>query len=192
MYVEKEYNEQWNRFRGGDARELGNIYDQHILLLYRYGNKLTTDRSTVEDSIQDVFAELWKRRENISPTTSIKFYLFRALRQKIVRQLTHQRPSLHLESTIQVAHTVEASLTEEQIHKLQQALSHLSPRQKEAIYLKFYNRLSNDEIAAVMNIDKRTVYNVVSQALSRLKQQLKPAFNILQMLAWLTLLAISI
>ncbi len=191
MDREKKYDEQWELFRAGHAQALGAIYDQYILLLYRYGHKLTSDRSIVEDSIQDVFAELWKRRDRISPTTSVKFYLFRSLRRKIFRQLKHQLPAVALEDEIRVSHeamNATSSLTEEQVYALQQAITHLSPRQKEAIYLKFYNRLSNDEIAEVMEIDKRTVYNLVSQALGQLKQELKPTVNVLQLIGWLTLL----
>ena len=188
MLAEKTYDTQWECFRAGDAQALGRMYDQYILLLYRYGHKLTTDRSLVEDCIQDVFAELWKRRDRISPTTSVKFYLFRALRQKIVRQRKYQSRRL-AEDAIAVSHeslaTADPSFTEDQLQALRQALAHLSPRQKEAIYLKFYNRLSNDEIAAVMEIDKRTVYNLVSQALGRMQQELTPDFNVLPMIGWL-------
>lgn len=189
MRAEKKYDEQWELFRAGHAPALGTIYDQYVLLLYRYGHKLTSDRSVVEDSIQEVFAELWKRRERISPTTSVKFYLFRALRQKILRELKHHRPTLSLEDVIHVSHAIDTSLPEKQAQQLRQALSHLGPRQKEAIYLKFYNRLSNDEIAAVMEIDKRTVYNLVSQALGQLKRELKVAWSALQLIGWLLLLS---
>src|SRR5690606_41088830 len=53
--------------------------------LLNYGYKITSDRTLIEDSIQDLFFELWKNRANISETTSIRFYLFKALRYKIVR-----------------------------------------------------------------------------------------------------------
>ena len=189
-HLDKKYDQLWERFRMSDAQALGVIFDQHILLLYRYGHKLTTDKTVVEDCIQEVFAELWKRRDRISPTTSIKFYLFRALRQKILRELKHHHPTLFLEDVILVSHEAleDPSLTEIQKQKLHQALSNLSPRQKEAVYLKFYNRLSNDEIAAVMEIDKRTVYNLISQALGRLQQELKPVWNTLHLIEWLILL----
>ena len=192
MRVEKKYDEQWELFRAGHAPALGAIYDQYILLLYRYGHKLTSNRAVVEDSIQEVFAELWKRRERISPTTSVKFYLFRALRQKILRELKYHRPTLLLEDVIHISHDIGTSLPEEQAQKLRQALSRLGPRQKEAIYLRFYNRLSNDEIADVMEIDKRTVYNLVSQAIGQLKRDLKPALNTLQLIGWLLLLSQSV
>ena len=143
----------------------------------------------VEDSIQEVFAELWKRRDRISPTTSVKFYLFRALRQKILRELKYHCPTLSLEDVIHISHDIGTFLPEEQAQKLRQALSRLGPRQKEAIYLRFYNRLSNDEIATVMEIDKRTVYNLVSQALGQLKRDLKLTLNALQLIGWLLLLS---
>ena len=190
MYVGQGYDQQWEHFRNGDAQALGEIYDQYILLLYRYGHKLTTDRSLVEDCIQEVFAELWKRRNRISPTTSVKFYLFRALRRKILWQLK-SLPRLSAEDFTTVSHNLLAtgpSLTEEQINDIHRALAHLSPRQKEAVYLKFYSRLSNDQVAEVMEIDKRTVYNLISQSLGRLQHELQSSFNIIRLIGWPILL----
>ncbi len=181
-----DHDAQWERFRSGEASALGAIYDQHVRALYSYGHKLAADRALVEDSIQDVFAELWKRRKRISPTTSVKFYLLGALRRKIVRELKKQRATLPLEKAIHVSHTVQDHLSDEQAHALRKALAQLGPRQQEAIYLRFYNRLTNDEIAELMEIDKRTVYNLVSQALARLNERLKPVLH--PLLGWLTLL----
>lgn len=41
--------------------------------------------------------------------------------------------------------------------------------QKEAIYLKFYNGLSNNEIPQVMNVNEQSVYSHVSQAIIRMQ-----------------------
>jgi RNA polymerase sigma factor (sigma-70 family) len=180
------HDAQWERFRAGEAAALGAIYDQHVRALYGYGHRLTPNRALVEDSIQDVFAELWKRRKRIRPTTSAKFYLLVALRRKIVRELKKQRTMLPLEEALHVSHTIQNSLSDEQAIALREALAQLGPRQQEAIYLRFYNRLTNDEIAELMEIDKRTVYNLVSQALARLNRRLKPVMHYL--LGWLTLL----
>ncbi len=61
------------------------LYKSHIEILYRYGHKLTTDTQLVEDSIQDMFIELWNSRKRLSDTDSIKYYLFRILRRKITQ-----------------------------------------------------------------------------------------------------------
>ena len=182
------YDPEWDLFLSGSTSALGAIYDRHILLLYRYGHTLTTSRSLVEDSIQDVFAELWKRHHQISRTTSVKFYLFRCLRNRILYQLKQYRTSTLSEEALNISHVVEESLDEEQVHELRQALTHLGPRQREAIYLKFYNRLNNDDIAAIMDIDKRTVYNLVSLALKRLQYELKPTLGkLLMVVGWFVL-----
>jgi DNA-directed RNA polymerase specialized sigma24 family protein len=51
----------------------------------------------------------------------------------------------------------------------------LSPRQKEVIYLRFYRKLSNEEIAEVMVLSLPSVYNIVSKALSVLEKHITPS-----------------
>jgi RNA polymerase sigma factor (sigma-70 family) len=50
------------------------------------------------------------------------------------------------------------------------ALQSLSERQKEAVYLKFYDGLSNTEIAEVMQINVQSVYNHVSEAIAEMQE----------------------
>src|SRR5690606_16061393 len=81
----KEFDPQWCAFKKGDKKAFSTIYKAHIHDLLNYGYKVTSDRKLIEDSIQDLFLELWQNRERLSETTSIRFYLFKALRYKIVR-----------------------------------------------------------------------------------------------------------
>lgn len=62
----------------------------------------------------------------------------------------------------------------EQLHKqLTHVFQKLSSRQKEIIYLKFYNDLSYDEIAQLLDLEKKAVYNAVSKAMVVLRKGIK-------------------
>jgi RNA polymerase sigma factor (sigma-70 family) len=50
-----------------------------------------------------------------------------------------------------------------------EALLSLTHRQKEAVYLKFYNGLTNDEISEVMQVNKQSVYNHISKAIQKMQ-----------------------
>ena len=61
--------------------------------------------------------------------------------------------------------------TSREIHQfLLQALNKLGPRQKEAIFLKFYFGMSNSEIGEVMDLQDQSVRNTLHEALKLLKQ----------------------
>ncbi|HEY9488870.1 MAG TPA: sigma factor, partial [Chryseosolibacter sp.] len=82
---EKKADFIWKAFKKGSKEAFATIYKEHVRDLLNYGYKVTSDRRLIEDSIQDLFFELWKNRSGLSDTDSIRFYLFRALRYKIVR-----------------------------------------------------------------------------------------------------------
>ena len=75
--------ELWNEFREGSHEAFQRLYQLYARDLLSYGNKVTGNTQLIEDSIHDLFIELWQSRNNLSQTDSIKFYLFRSLRNKI-------------------------------------------------------------------------------------------------------------
>src|SRR5690349_1563402 len=82
---DKKVDATWQAFRKGSKEAFAKIYRDHVRELVNYGYKVTTDRRLIEDSIQDLFVEIWQSRARLSETTSVRFYLFKALRYKIIR-----------------------------------------------------------------------------------------------------------
>jgi RNA polymerase sigma factor (sigma-70 family) len=156
----------------------GQIYDLHIQELLSYGYRITRDRQLIKDSIQDLFLYLWAHRENLSPTDSIKFYLYRSLRNRIIRTL-EKSPGATLE-TSEIPENILSDLPFEsewmdreqkqaQNVQLQKALGLLPKRQQEVIQLRYYHDFSLEEIAQMLNINNQSVRNHISQAIIRLR-----------------------
>ena len=168
----------WQRLRQGDRAAFDVVFHRYIYLLYHYGHKITADKMVVEDCVQDLFTNLWEKRNQLGSTTSVKYYLFASLRRRLIRRLNQEnRRSVPPDPEFAFVKSPEACIveqqqTKEQLDKLQQVLGRLTKRQKEAIYLKFYSQLSYDEIARTMGLNKRTVYNLVSQAIETMRRDL--------------------
>ena len=64
-------------------------------------------------------------------------------------------------------------LQKEQSEKLRRSLVTLTKRQREAIFLKFYNDLSYSDIASIMDLQVDSVYNIISKAIESLRHKLK-------------------
>src|SRR5690606_21215281 len=77
----------WSQFKSGNKKALESIYRSYINDLINYGYKITPDADLIKDAIQDLFIELWKSRENLCNVIEPKFYLFKALRNKLYRDL---------------------------------------------------------------------------------------------------------
>jgi RNA polymerase sigma factor (sigma-70 family) len=170
----------WKAFKKGDKKAFAAIYRDHVRNLLNYGYKVTSDRRVIEDSIQDLFFELWKNRAGLSDTTSVRFYLFRALRYKIMRNLKSSAASV-LQQLEEVPEAFDLShenyLIGLEVQSLQMAhlkdlITKLPRRQQEAINLRYYHNFSNEEIARIMGVNYQSACKFLYSALKTLKANL--------------------
>lgn len=175
---------RWRQFKNGDRDAFAAIYQQHILALIAYGLKLCPDHDLLKDQIQELFVELWNARENLSLTNSVKFYLFKALRYKLIR-LEKNRHSREVSLSDapewvgdRLHHPVETSIIEQEqaesrIARLKTALHDLTARQQEVIHLRYYQGFTHDQIAVLLNMNHQSVSNLLHRALVRLRDKLR-------------------
>ena len=175
-------NEQelWDSFRNGCEDSYALIYQRYFHTLYSYGLKVCSEREIVKDCIQDLFIHIWKSRERLSTTTSIKFYLFRSLKTRLIDSFKFQQKHFQLseydlkQETVcsEELNIIVAQTSEAQMKRVLLALDKLTERQKESLKLKFYENLSSEEIGKRMSISVEGVYNLVSKALSNFSKNL--------------------
>ncbi|QJD79321.1 RNA polymerase sigma factor [Spirosoma rhododendri] len=181
-------DELWQRFRSGDEQAFTAIYNAHFTTLYRYGYHIANDDELVKDTIQTLFIDLWRGRRNLSPTDSIKFYLLKAMRRQVYRAIRQQSAAF---TDADAAHGLSFSpefdfitleVQAQQQAQLRQAIDQLSHRQREAITLLYIDGLAYPEIADMMAVQVRTVYNLVYEALEKLRKLLvQPGFWVMLM-----------
>ncbi|GAB2587501.1 RNA polymerase sigma factor [Spirosoma areae] len=172
--------ELWETFRQGDRAAYTVLMERHYCPLYSYGTKLTFDKEVVKDCIQEVFLELWQRRATIGVAETPRFYLLRALQRKIHRaihrnRVFYQSSVIDPDTDFNVEFSIEADLIsrqeqEEKVRQLATMVATLSPRQKQLIYLRFYQDLDFDEIAELMELNRQSVYNLLRESLLRLRK----------------------
>ncbi len=147
--------------------------------MLNYGTKFLPDAEAVEDCIQELFLSLWQNRATLGETDHIKPYLLKATRRKVIRQATQQKRRLvgllPAEYAFEVALSAEQALVlaetdAEKVAKLQALLQALPPRQKEILYLLFYQDLGYAEIGQIMSLSYQSARNLVHRALKLLKK----------------------
>ncbi len=179
----------WSSFKRGDKEALSVIYRTYIRTLYNYGTRLTHDDGLVEDCIQDLFIEIWRNRAHLSDTDSIKYYLFRALRRKIARRYNQlnkhvqhgELPGAYEGEAVapyESEWVLEEAASARKEH-LQAAITHLTKRQKEILFLRYYENLSHQEIASIMVLTPQAVYNLIHKTLAALRQHLTYLISLL-------------
>lgn len=175
-------DERWEEFKRGNKAAFEDLYKTYAPALMDYGCKIVRTRALVEDSIQDLFIELWKSRKTISSTSSVKFYLFKAIRFKICRNLEKNRLCLaeSLEDQLfrcgdatEEEKLIASEIHREQLVRLREVMQKLPARQLEAINLRYFHHFSNEEIARLMGINYLSACKLVYAGIKTLKQNLR-------------------
>lgn len=175
-------SEQWNAFRAGSDVAFGAIARHYYRSLFSYGLKFSKDKEFVKDCIQDLFLELWAKRDTLGDTSFVKFYLLKSLRRKIHRESMKRNwmadeEELDFETEMTGETSIEQQIiewetSEELLGTLNQQIVLLTKRQQEIIYLRFFENMDNESIAQVMSISKQAVANLLYRTIQELKDRL--------------------
>ena len=167
----------WNAFRSGDDAALITMFDLHARSLYNYGYKIAVDKEMVKDAIQDLFADLFQNRSGLGETNAIRFYLFKSLRRRLVRSKLRIRTfnffDFEQDSPSHEFVLISEQASEEQRNRVSVSISQLSRKQQEAIFFRYHEDLSYDQIAELMSIRKQTVYNLINGSIKILRDILR-------------------
>lgn len=182
--IENKDTELWNRFRQGEEQALYTLYDQYYHLLLFLGLKICTNSEPVKDCIQQVFLYLWEKKESLGIVNNVKSYIITSFKRRLLLQLQqekkdngllslwmNQEPGDDIPSSEQVL--IQQQQHKEAVGRIQEAITLLSPRQKELINLRFYEERSYEEIVNITGLTHRTVYNHLYEALKTLKLSLE-------------------
>ncbi len=173
--MRKSDYELWQELKQGKEEAVTQIMQYYYADLYQYSLKIFGDTELSKDCIQEIFMEIWTKREKLADVQYIKPYLFKSLRRKIFYHKNQKKKELDLEIEFDVVFSHEDFLIQElnlqeKQAKLIQALNQLSKRQREAIYLRFYEGLNYEQIAEIMGITHQPLYNLIYKSLKLLRE----------------------
>ena len=172
----------WKDMISGNKKSFEDLYKQYFQALINYGLRITKNENLIEDAVQELFISIWNNRTNLSEVNEVKFYLFRSLKNRILRQL--EKDIFDKSEDIDVYLDFLNSISEEQkkidseqfdanLDTLQRAIAHLPIRQQEVINLKYYHDFTLDEIAKLMDVNKQSVSNLLFRSYAILRKLLK-------------------
>lgn len=180
MTKRQPYNnyELWIQFKSGDRLAFQLIYRIHHKILISYGNKISQDAELVRDAVQDLFLNLWVRRQNLADTDNIEPYLKTSLRHDLVRKINESRTGVpfdgfsendHLVERFYSLHTNDSEETEETFVRLEKALTKLPTRVSQALIMRYFDKMGNQEIAERMDINYQSVNNNIHRGVETLR-----------------------
>lgn len=188
--IKEDELELWKSFLQGSDHCLEKLYRRYFDELFAYGKKWLNDTQITEDSIQDLFIKLLRSRKNLSTPVSVKFYLLKAFRSIVLDKIKIKNRFNLIdepnEDLFQVGLSPEDGMIENEEailirKKLIKALEKLTPRQREAIYLKYSQGLSYANVSEMMELTPKATYKLMARAIDALKQQI-PLYILVQLL----------
>lgn len=184
----------WREMLAGNVASFEMLTDVTYDLLFQYGNKFCKDRELIKDCIQDVFLEIWEKRSSISKDIPPKAYLLASLRRRLHRMiqknrmlfLDHLLPDEGFDIAFNAEHQfIQSEYDQQMASRITHMLNGLPKRQKEAIYLKFFEDMDRDEIAAIMDIHPQSVSNLLQTAFKFLKSQWRSVVSLFLLLRFI-------
>ena len=169
----------WHKFQQGDYVVLGDLFQKFYKELYYYGLKLVFIPDLVKDTIQDIFADVWSRRQKMEKIRNIRAYLFISVRRELLRRVEKFRKEGLLQegaiSSLEFSKEdfiIQEETGSEAMRLLLQSLKQLTERQREVIFLRFNHELEFSEIASVLGMNVQSVRNLLFRALEKLRSDL--------------------
>ncbi|GAA2301810.1 hypothetical protein GCM10010149_58870 [Nonomuraea roseoviolacea subsp. roseoviolacea] len=160
-----------------DRVDVATIFAEHHVGLVRLALIMVGDRATAEDVVQDAFARTHAGRSRLRDPDKALVYVRSAVlngcRSVLRRRATVFRRAVPYEPPVWSAES--AALVGEERRQVLVALSALPPRQREALTLRYYLDLTDQEIADTMGISGGTARSTIARGLAALGRALGEA-----------------
>ena len=163
--------------KGDDQAAYRTLFDRYYKYLLVTAYAYVKDNNTIRDLAQDVFFEIWKKRNTLN-ISNVKAYLRRAVINKSLNHIKAQR--LDFEETndsfdVPAKSNVQEQLEADQLQSvINKAVESLPDRCRVVFALRRFEGLRVKEIAAKMDISPKTVENQLTKAMKILKKAVEP------------------
>lgn len=162
----------------GDKKAFTAIYEAYHANLYVYAFKLVADADEAADIVQDVFIYIWEKRVELLIRGPLLPYLYQCVRHRFLNLTDHRKVQEKFANYVQHGivngvDTISSHIAEKElISYLDSVVAGFSKRMGEVFLLK-QEGLSNEEIADRLQLSVKTVKNLSSESIKRLKLKLK-------------------
>ncbi len=173
----------WSRFCKDDRAAFDIVYATYFPILFQYCFRFTTDRSLIKDVLQDFFLTTFIKPPRGAAVQHVKSYLLVAVRRQLFKALrnaavTENNLTEEGDYDFQLELAADSFLIEKQTtHNRDTALQHiingLTPRQREAVYLYFFENISYEQIAVILSLKEvKYARTLIYRALEEMREVL--------------------
>lgn len=170
------------RLTDDDHAAFAEMYERYKGVLFSHAFKILKDEDEAKDVVQELFATIWIRRNEISIKTTLSAYLYTSTRNRVLDMIAHQSvQDRYLNSLSEFIEKGEW-VTDEQMREkeltelIDKEIAQLPAKMRQVFELSRYQEYSYNEIATELQISDKTVKKQVHNALQILRRKLDFAF----------------
>lgn len=166
----------------GDKNAFESVFKKYYKHLCAYANQIVADLDISEEIVQEMFFQLWQKRDSLSIETSLKSYLFRAIHNNCLNYIKHNKVKQAYSQ--QILYENNDSLdnhyliddSKELLGLIGKAVEKLPPERKKVFIMIRYEDRKYKEVAEILGISVKTVENQMGKAMKFLREELKEYF----------------
>ena len=157
------------------------LFKTYYKRLHRAAYQILHDESLADDIVQEVFIQIWSKKDELNITSTIEGYLVKATINKALTCIEQNKSvkKVALEDHLEFSSALDQLKSNDFDYKIFQdivyaSLDSLPPRCKTIFVLSRFENMKNKEIAEHLDVSVKTIENQMTIAISRLNSELKP------------------
>jgi len=168
----------------GDHRAYTEIYDRYSGLLYIHAYKRIRNREEARDLIHELFTVLWVKRQEINLKTELSAYLYRAVRNRVIDLVNHQKMQASYVSSFHGLASNGTNVTDHAVRQkelsqlIEKEISALPEKMQQVFNLSRNEYMSHKEISETLEISELTVRKQINNALKVLRPKLSKLLSL--------------
>jgi RNA polymerase sigma-70 factor (family 1) len=168
------------RFKFGNIKAFGEIFECHNRLLYYFVRRLIGDDIEAQDIVFDTFRKLWLRKDHFESLANIKAFLYITARNsgidylRLIKQRKEAEKALAIYTDISVEEIDNKIVETELLEEVYNKINDLPETERKIFKLHYEEGMSLKEIAGKLNISQESVRVKKYRALELIRRLLNP------------------
>ena len=195
----REPGKQFLAIQKGDQKAFETIFRDYYQELFFYACKFVGKSEQAEELVQDVFVHIWEKRSALNIRSSLKSYLYTAVRNRCLNHLKSQMARMEKDTDASLQHVRHTSPysadlevnRQELMRLIQQGIQQLPDRCRIIFKLSRDADMTYAEIATELGISKETVKSQIKVALERLRAHLGKYWELITWLGWMMIVGLN-
>lgn len=154
------------------SKAFSEIYEKYVNFVYDLGRTMGIPRSEIGDFVQEVFIKLFQKAKKFNTRKKFFPWFYSLVRNHCydyLKRIKNKDSDLKVETYVNNPYEFEIEL----INQVRDIILRLSPKEREVIFLRYYQGLTPEEISKSLGYSTRNVYNILSRAMRKIEEEWK-------------------